>query len=322
MKKIVIILICIITFISTAKSAFDVSDFAARPTSMGDAFVGLADDASAPLYNPAGIVQLKQIEFHSTYSLLYPGLDINNTSQMYLSLVLPVKEKNAFGLSYFNLMLSDLYQENIIQLSYARKLNAFWYLFGKNLRKNEFYMGANVKLLRRGYTVDDKMALDPLFSGYKDPSMDITFDVGLMIRIFSQELKNFYNIGLSVLNLTQPDIGLKSEDRVPLEARLGASLPLKEYAFMQKISMSHPMFVVGMGYRNNDINFNFGWENAFLNEVLFFRLGSTMFELTTGLGFQFKFKPKYNLFIDYAFAYPYKIEESLGKHTVSLRFRF
>ncbi len=321
MKRLTIYLILVL-FPIHLFSAFNMSDFAARSSSMGDAFTSVADDGSAPFYNPAGIVQLEKKEFFSTYSFIYPGLDINSINQMHLSFILPVKKKSAVGLSFVNLGLQDIYSEQIIQLSFARKLNSLWYHISKNLRKNEFYIGGNVKLLRQSFIVDDTMKQDPLFAGNKDSSNGLTFDFGLMVKIFDRATGKFYNIGLAVFNLTQPDIGLKTEEIIPLTFRLGFSTELKRFDFMKKISMDSPMFSLDMDYRNKDFNLHFGWENSFINELLFFRLGSTLLDFSTGLGFKYSIGNKYDILLDYGFILPYKIDGTSGKHLISLKFRF
>ena len=43
----------------------------ARPLGMGGAFVGVADDANALNWNPAGLPGLRRTEFTSSYSNLY-----------------------------------------------------------------------------------------------------------------------------------------------------------------------------------------------------------------------------------------------------------
>jgi len=303
-------------------AAFDQTDFSARSASLGDAYTAIADDGAGPFYNPAGILQMEKMEVMSTYAFIYPGLDINNINQMQLSFVLPIKKTAAVGLSYNNLGVNDLYSEQIIQLTFSKKLNSFWYLFGDKLRKNEFLVGGNVKLLKQGYTVDDAMRLDPVFQGEKTSTTGFTFDLGFMMRIFERSSRKFYNIGISAFNLTQPDIGLRDEDRVPMIIRAGFATPLKQFAFMKKISMDNPMFIIGADYRNKVLGFHFGWENSFLNELIYLRLGSTLLDFSTGLGFKYSMSWKYDVILDYAFILPYKIESTSGRHLVSLKFRF
>ena len=142
MKRIIIIIFILLFNSYFLYSAFDLNNFSARPSSMGDAFIAVADDSSASFYNPAGIVQLKKREISSTYSLIYPGLDINNLNQMLFSFIFPVKKKSAIGLGYSGLLMKDLYSENIFQVSFSRKLNNLWYYLvsSQNFMVNSKYL--------------------------------------------------------------------------------------------------------------------------------------------------------------------------------------
>ena len=46
-----------------------------RPMGMGGGYIGVANDANAPLWNPAGMIQLTRRELTATYSTLYAGLN-------------------------------------------------------------------------------------------------------------------------------------------------------------------------------------------------------------------------------------------------------
>ncbi len=166
------------------------------------------------------------------------------------------------------------------------------------------------------------MKLDPLFMGKGNSPMNITFDLGLMVKIFSYKINRSYNIGFSILNVTQPDIGLKSKDIVPMSINVGFAIPIKIYDFMKVIKMKSPVFVGGLSFRDKDFNLHFGWENSFINELLFFRLGSTLLDFSTGLGFKYSIGHKYDILLDYGFILPYKIDGTSGKHLISLKFRF
>lgn len=320
--KIILMLLILSAGLDTAFAAFDTGHVSARPASMADSFAALADDASAPFYNPAGITGLNRMELDSTYSFLFPGLDISGLNRMFFSFVLPVKNKMAFALSYSGLSLKDLYGEHMFQLTYGQNLDSIWSLFGKNMEKNAFSAGVNVKVFKTAFILDEGMRADPLFSGSGDGAMQITFDAGLLARIRSGESGRYYSIGLSVMNLTQPDMGLKSEDAVPLTMNLGAGIPVKKYGFMEKIRMDNAVFLLGASYRNRYLNFSAGWENSFFRDVLFLRLGTSMLDFTAGTGVRIALGRSADVLLDYAFILPYKIEGTAGEHIMTLRFRF
>ena len=246
-------------------SAFEIDSFSARSASLANAFVAIADDSSAPFYNPAGLAQLQNKEIMSTYSLLYPGLDINTLSQTILALALPIpKQQAGFGLSLANLSLQNTYSESIYQLTYSQKLNGLSSLIGDDFIKNEFMIGGNVKLLRVGYAVDSTIKQDPLFSGNKNSISVATVDLGLLVKLYSEDLQRFLNIGVSVFNITQPDIGIKTADVVPRNVQIGTAIPIEQYKFMQNIGMNDPEISLELNIIQQNTAISFGSENSFL----------------------------------------------------------
>lgn len=88
-----------------------------RPTGMGEAFVGVANDGSAITWNPAGVSKLRRYSLGSMYSDLF---DIGKTS--YLNAVIPTSERFALGIDWTHLSLSDPeldFSQNILNFSYS-----------------------------------------------------------------------------------------------------------------------------------------------------------------------------------------------------------
>lgn len=92
MKKSLLILIIIIGFgtifgqnpnLGTSGAQFLQLPVGARSEAMGGAFVGLADDASAIFWNPAGIVKVKNIQAHFSYMNWFDLFDFNAASLVY-----------------------------------------------------------------------------------------------------------------------------------------------------------------------------------------------------------------------------------------------
>src|SRR5207302_9163172 len=61
---------------SALDAAFLDAGWGARPVGMGGAFTAIADDSNAPLYNPAGLVQVQWNEVSAMYSRLFSGLTL------------------------------------------------------------------------------------------------------------------------------------------------------------------------------------------------------------------------------------------------------
>ncbi len=110
----------------------------ARALGMGGAFTAVADDASAVYWNPAGMVEVKDVEVSSVKLISQSEIDSN---YMYLSLAYNAgKETGAFGASFLsqsfnNIMLTDTQGnqvgglkgagDNTAYLSYARKITGW-----------------------------------------------------------------------------------------------------------------------------------------------------------------------------------------------------
>src|SRR5215467_15040209 len=79
--------------LAPARAAFEDTGWGARPVGMGGAFTAIADDSNAPLYNPAGLVQVQWNEVSAMYSRLFSGLtlysgdDTVHLDQSYVSFV-------------------------------------------------------------------------------------------------------------------------------------------------------------------------------------------------------------------------------------------
>src|SRR5258708_17247501 len=139
----------------------------ARPVGRGGASTAVADDSNAPLYTPAGIVQVQWNELSATYSNLYSGLTLysgNDTVQLnqgyFAFTAKPIPHVGSLELSWANFNVTHLYREDTVTLTYARNVGDFFPVLD-----NALALGMNVKYLRRGVTLDAATATDPVFSG-------------------------------------------------------------------------------------------------------------------------------------------------------------
>ena len=74
-----------------------------RASSLGDAFVAIANDASALYWNPAGLVQFKDNQVMFSHNMWV--VDINHD---FLGAVYHLDESNAFGLAFTSLSMQDM----------------------------------------------------------------------------------------------------------------------------------------------------------------------------------------------------------------------
>jgi long-subunit fatty acid transport protein len=92
MKKIILLLLIVIGFgnifaqnpnLGTSGAQFLQLPVGARSEAMGGAIVGLADDASAIFWNPAGIVKVNNVQAHFSYMNWFDLFDFNAASLVY-----------------------------------------------------------------------------------------------------------------------------------------------------------------------------------------------------------------------------------------------
>src|SRR5882672_1609402 len=136
--------------------AFLNTDWGARPTGMGGAFSAVADDSNAPMFNPAGIVQVQWNEFTASYANLFSGLTLyagNDTAKLDQSFFAftsrPLPHIGSLELSWARFDATHLYHEDTVILTYARNLGDFFPVLD-----NMLALGVNAKYLRRGVTLD------------------------------------------------------------------------------------------------------------------------------------------------------------------------
>jgi hypothetical protein len=126
----IILLVCLF-WVGDAQAGFERRDQGARPIGMGGAFVAIADDAWAIVFNPAGLTQLQGDEIAAFYSPQPFGMA--ELSLASFALVHPTSYGEV-GLSV-NRFGFDLYREVTGILSYASSYRDI-FSFGINLTYN------------------------------------------------------------------------------------------------------------------------------------------------------------------------------------------
>ncbi|MCF8413872.1 MAG: PorV/PorQ family protein, partial [Melioribacteraceae bacterium] len=132
-----------------------------RASAMGDAFIAVADDASALYWNPAGLVQAEnnQVMFsHNEW--------VADIKHEFVGAVYHLSENDAVGVSFISLHMDDMpvttevmpfgtgeyfsYGDIAISLTYSRKMTD-QFSFGGSIRYMEETLG---KLKMRGMMID------------------------------------------------------------------------------------------------------------------------------------------------------------------------
>jgi long-chain fatty acid transport protein len=113
-KVLLVSTLTLIFSISLFSNGLNLNSIGSRASSMGTAFIGLADDFSAVFFNPAGLTQMKKANLTifgtsliptGTYQYELAGIDTQTESKMYPSGALayfnPVSDKLVLGLAVY-----------------------------------------------------------------------------------------------------------------------------------------------------------------------------------------------------------------------------
>jgi hypothetical protein len=124
----------------------------ARPVVLGGAYIAMADDVNAVWWNPAGISQLEELSFTSTYANLY---NVDGLSMSSVGFVKPT-DIGAFGAGITYLRASDVavtdLNGNIIELS-TQSEEALTLSYGNSLVSG-LQLGAGIRYLHSGDIID------------------------------------------------------------------------------------------------------------------------------------------------------------------------
>ncbi|MCG3204692.1 MAG: hypothetical protein KCHDKBKB_01407 [Elusimicrobia bacterium] len=311
-----VIVLCAMTVFSIpASAAFLESLWGARPAALAGAYTAISDDANAPAYNPAGISLITQNEITFMYARLFAGVNLysgEDTSRLglgYFSYVPTIKNKayGSYAFSWSSLAATNLYREDSFTLTVADS-----YQFDSLGSAPILSYGANLKLLRRAFSTDQRTDQDPVFQSGRD-SQALTVDAGVIFRPHWQVLPGL-KMGLSGQNLTEPNIGLADSDRVPM--RISVGLAYQDRA----LPLINPS--VEFSRRDGRTLITGAWEAWLAPETLALRVGANADQAGGGIGYQFRLMNKLAMRFDYAILWPLNIDGSSGSHRVSISSAF
>jgi len=167
----------------TAGLTFLEMDISARANGMAGAFIGIADDASALYYNPAGIINIDHVDMVVTHNLY-----LAETSYSYAGLVVPLKSMNAaFGVQASFFTTGDMDETTpyypggtdrtftaddlMVGVSYAQMLTP------------QFYVGGTLKFLT------EKLANERVFTAAFD--VGTYYDTRWKSLVFGMSIRHF-----------------------------------------------------------------------------------------------------------------------------------
>jgi len=252
-----------------------------RALALGGAYAAVADDASAPVWNPAGLGRLQRGSIYATHTNLI-GMGFN---EQFASLVLPNWRWGAASLSWRrfgvdgieqrddrNILLADdlTDSETEIALGYGKALGESW------------SVGGTVKMQRQE------------LAEYRDSSLGL--DIGVLVRPLlaagvNSAFARHFAFGLACRNIVEPTLRLDQDDVTdPTGIRAGLAWQDAVGGFGELLLTTDVEKTADMQTR-----FHAGveWE---LQEMLALRLGLNAGDLAAGAGFVWR-----QVAVDYAF---------------------
>jgi hypothetical protein len=120
--------------------------------------------------------------------------------------------------------------------------------------------------------------------------------------------------GAAAQNITQPNIGLATADRVPMRLSFGAAYQDPEMPLIGP--------AVEVSRRNGRTLIGGGWEAWVAQDILALRVGGNTDEFGGGIGYKFHLFSKTSMQLDYGLLWPLNVEGTSGSHRVSLSASF
>jgi len=312
-QRVAMLALCAL-LVGPAQAAFQDVNWGARPSGMGGAFTAIADDANAPLYNPAGLVQVQWNEISAMYSNLFSGLnlyagqDTIHLDQSYLAYVSkPLPHIGSLGFSWTSFNATHLYREDTLTVTYARNVGDFIPSLGNSLA-----LGVNGKFLHRGITLDSYTANDPVFQS-GDTASGAAVDLGLLYKPEEGALEG-WRLGLAGQNLNKPNVGFSAVDQVPQTLRVGAAYQSKD----------RPWIVPSLDVvrRDGETDLQGGIESWLFQDTLGLRAGGNQQEAAVGLSYYYAAGKKFGFRLDYGLTIPYYVADTSGSHRLALTVYF
>lgn len=283
-----------------AGAFLELSSFA-RSAGMGGAFVGLADDASALLSNPAGSFQVRKPNFLATHRNMELDRKLNWVGYLH-----PIKDEASITLSWINVGVDELYERDDrgdLGKEISDYQNAVAFNFSRRIAE-KLYLGLNIKYVQHNLAN---------LSAY-----GVGFDFGALILPVSR-----LRLGLAVQNLGMQyswasgeywkkfnELGTSSKDKFPVNFKLGASWSELENKLLASIEMEKDNY--------QDARFKMGAEYKIL-KLLAGRIGYNDSSFTFGIGLKQDIK-RFIFGLDYAY-----VTNEVGldpDHVVSIEFSF
>ncbi|GEM_PF-6450043 len=116
MRNIILILCVLMIMAGSLYAAFESRGIGGRAIGLANAYVAVADDATAPYHNPAGLATILRTEFMFAY---YNQFNLASLSSYYVSYVKPLYKLGVLAGSYYRFGQVRPYNEEVTGLSWG-----------------------------------------------------------------------------------------------------------------------------------------------------------------------------------------------------------
>jgi len=298
-----------VTKVGTTAAKFLSIPVGARALGMGGAFVGVAGDASAMFWNPAGMARAKQAEVLVNHAEWLADIDFN-----WGGVMMPLGDLGTVGVSVTSLSMAEMERTTEEQpdgtgqtfsagsfalgLSYAKNLTDWFSIGGTARYVNEHIWNSNAT----GFAVDIGTLFTTPFDG-------LTFGAGISnfgtkLQMSGDDLLVQKDISPNNGNNANVNANLSTESfDLPLTLRIGVAyqaIENEDQSLILAVDAAHP--------NDNAEYLNLGLEYAFFQRIVWLRggykaIGATDSEekFTVGGGVRYGLTSDLVFRLDYAF---------------------
>ncbi len=254
----------------------------ARAAGMGGAFVGLSDDASAPLSNPAGSFQTRTRTVVATHRKMTLDRRLN-----WVGFSLPVRDEASVGFNWINVSVGELYERDDrgeLGQEISDYQNAVSFNFSRRMAE-QILVGLNIKYIQHNLAN---------LSAY-----GVGFDFGILVLPVNKLKLGFaaQNVGMKYTWASGgywkkfDELGTSSKDQFPVNFKVGGSWAEFENRLLGSVEVEKNAHL--------DPEFKIGAEYRFV-EAVAGRLGLDNGSPTFGIGIRHTFND-FNFGLDYAY---------------------
>lgn len=281
-----------------ARAAFEDLDAGPRASAMAGAYAAQTDGVSSVFYNPAGVIGVTKYDVSLAQQKMFMGLtDGSAISRSALAFGTPLE----FGGSYWGsaafgldtLSVDSLYSETRMRLAWAYPL------------KENLWAGLALARMSVSYGSDSYTAANPVLASAEGAS-GMGLDLG---AVYSAA---FADLGLSIQNANEPDLGIVYPNKVSRKITLGAALRRPSYTFGADLAMAGSDMKIKAGVEVPVMRAEHGGKMLARGG---FSIGSRDYRAVSA-GFGYLFGGRYR--VDYAFSYPLSgLAGTMGTHQLA-----